>query len=109
MRRFGQIIRLRPDVVDEYKRIHVRIWPEIEAAIRESGITNYSIFFKDNLLFAYYEYTGPDDAYEARMTQLADAPRMQEWWGVTKAMQIPLDTRADSEWWADMEEVFHQD
>lgn len=109
MRRFGQMIRLRPEHEAEYKRIHVKIWPEIENAIREAGIRNYSIFLKDGIMFAYFEYIGPDDEFDARMEKLANAPRMQEWWGITKAMQIPLETRAEGEWWANMEEVFHQD
>lgn len=109
MRRFGQMIRLRPEHEAEYRRIHVKIWPEIENAIRESGIRNYSIFLKDGVMFAYFEYIGPDDEFDARMEKLANAPRMQEWWGITKAMQIPLETRAEGEWWANMEEVFHQD
>jgi L-rhamnose mutarotase len=109
MKRFGQVIGLKPEVLDEYKRIHVRIWPEIENAIRGAGIVNYSIFFKDNMLFAYFEYDGPDEEFEQRMDWLSNAPRMQEWWGITKAMQNPLSTRAEGEWWANMEEVFHQD
>ncbi len=109
MKRFGQVIRLRPGVTEEYKRIHVKIWSEIEGAIREAGIRNYSIYFKDGWLFAYFEYIGPEAELEARMERLANAPRMQEWWGITKAMQIPLETRAEGEWWANMEEVFHQD
>ena len=44
MRRFGQVLGLRPEKVDEYKRHHAGIWPEISAAIREAGIRNYSIF-----------------------------------------------------------------
>jgi len=109
VKRFGQVIEIRDSVIDEYKRIHVKIWPEIEHAIRESGITRYSIFWKDNLLFAYFEYTGPPEEFEARMEKVANAPRMDEWWDITKAMQKPLDTRAPDEWWANMEEVFHQD
>jgi L-rhamnose mutarotase len=109
MKRFGQTIYLRPEVEAEYRRIHVKIWPEIEDAIRVSGIRNYSIFLKDGVMFAYFEYIGPDDEFEARMETLANAPRMQEWWAITKAMQIPLETRAEGEWWANMEEVFHQD
>ena len=108
-KRFGQTIHLRPEVEAEYRKIHVKIWPEIEVAIRESGITNYSIFLKDGIMFAYYEYTGPDTEFEQRMEAMSNAPRMQEWWGITKAMQIPLPTRAEGEWWANMEEVFHQD
>lgn len=109
MKRFGQTVRLRPEIEEEYKRIHVKIWPEIEHAIRESGIRNYSIYLKDGIMFAYFEYIGPDDEFDARMETLGNAPRMQEWWAITKAMQIPLETRAEGEWWANMEEVFHQD
>jgi L-rhamnose mutarotase len=109
MKRFGQVIRLRPEVEEEYKRIHVKIWDEIADAIRAAGITNYSIYHKDGWLFAYFEYVGPEDEFDARMEALAKAPRMEEWWGITKAMQIPLETRAEGEWWANMEEVFHQD
>lgn len=109
MRRFGQTVRLRPEVEAEYKRIHIKIWQEIEDAIRISGIRNYSIYLKDGFMFAYFEYDGPDDEFAQRMETLANAPRMQEWWGITKAMQIPLETRAEGEWWANMEEVFHQD
>jgi L-rhamnose mutarotase len=109
MRRFGQTVRLRPEHEAEYKRIHVKIWKDIEDAIYKSGIRNYSIFLKDGVMFAYFEYIGPDDEFDKRMEELANAPRMQEWWGITKAMQIPLETRAEGEWWANMEEVFHQD
>jgi L-rhamnose mutarotase len=109
MKRIGQVIRLRPEVEAEYKQIHVKIWPEIEQAIYESGIRSYSIYLKDGWLFAYFEYHGPDEEFEARMEAVGRAPRMQEWWGITKAMQIPLETRAEGEWWANMEEVFHQD
>jgi L-rhamnose mutarotase len=109
MRRFGQTIHLRPEVETEYREIHVKIWSEIEVAIRASGICNYSIFLKDGVMFAYFEYAGPDDEFDQRMEDLGNAPRMQEWWRITKAMQIPLATRAKDEWWANMEEVFHQD
>ncbi|MDZ4764784.1 MAG: L-rhamnose mutarotase [Chloroflexota bacterium] len=109
MKRFGQVVRLRPEIEAEYKQIHVKIWDEIADAIRESGIRNYSIYLKDGWMFAYYEYEGPDAEFDARMEALGNAPRMQEWWTITKAMQLPLDTRAEGEWWANMEEVFHQD
>jgi L-rhamnose mutarotase len=109
MKRFGQMIRLRPEIIDEYKRIHIKIWPEIEQAIREAGIHNYSIYLKDGILFGYYEYDGPEAEFEMRMQKLANAPRMREWWDITEAMQIPIESRAPGEWWASMEEVFHQD
>ena len=101
-------VGVRKERLEEYKRIHVKIWPEIEQAIREAGITNYSIYYVDGQLFGYYEYTGPDDEYEARMRRLAAAPRMREWWDITEPMQVPRADRRPGDWWTLMEEVFHQ-
>jgi L-rhamnose mutarotase len=109
MRRFGQVIRVRPEAEAEYRKIHVKIWPVIEEAIAEAGIRNYSIFLKDGMLFAYFEYHGPDAEYEARMARLAQASRESGWWDLTESMQEPLETRQPGEWWANMEEVFRQD
>jgi L-rhamnose mutarotase len=105
----GQLVGLKPEALEEYKRIHVKIWPEIEAALVKAGITNYSIYHFQGQLFAYYEYTGPEHEYQARMQELAAAPRMREWWDVTEPMQVPLDGRPPGAWWAVMDEVFHQD
>jgi L-rhamnose mutarotase len=54
MKRFGQLIGLRPEVYEEYVRIHAAVWPEILEAIRKAGIRNYSIFHFEGKLFAYY-------------------------------------------------------
>ncbi|MGA9278709.1 L-rhamnose mutarotase [Ilumatobacter sp.] len=107
MRRFGQIIGIDPDRVDEYTAHHDAIWPEIAGALTEAEIGNYSIFFHGEHLFAYYEYHGPADEYEERMSAVADAPRMKEWWALVGAMQRPLADRPAGAWWTDMREVFH--
>ena len=109
MKRFGQLIGLRPEVLEEYKRYHAAVWPEILDAIHEAGIRNYSIFHFQGELFGYYEYVGPPAEYEARMATLAKAPRMRAWWDIMEPMQIPHPARKPGEWWTRMEEVFHQD
>ena len=109
MTRVAQLLGLRPERLEEYKRYHVSIWPEIAKAIREAGIRNYSIYHFRGQLFAYFEYTGPAAEYEARMDVLAKAPRMREWWDIMEPMQAPLEGRKPGTWWTDMEEVFHQD
>ena len=108
-RRFGLRLGLRAEDYEEYVRYHRKIWPEIESAIHEAGIRNYSIYHFHGELFGYYEYVGPPEDYEERMRALALAPRMREWWDIMEPMQIPHPNRESGAWWAEMEEVFHQD
>ena len=109
MKRMGKVIGLSAADVVEYKKAHAAVWPEVLRLIRAAGITNYSIYLKEpeNLLFAYMEYGGTDEA--ADMAIMAASPEMQRWWAWMEPMQRPLETRKPGEWWADMEEVFHTD
>ena len=105
--RVGQLIGIKPDRLQEYVAYHADVWPEVLDTIRVCNIRNYTIFHKDGRLFAYFEYVGDDLA--ADMVKMAADPKTQEWWAIMMPMQKPLDTRAEGEWWADMEEVFHVD
>jgi L-rhamnose mutarotase len=75
--------------------------------ISDCNIRNYSIYFKDDVLFSYFEYHGVD--FKADMAKMAADPKTQEWWAVMNPLQEPMATRKEGEWWADMEEVFHLD
>jgi len=107
MIRFGQVIGVKSEHLAEYKKYHAAVWPAILEKIKECNIQNYSIFYKNGLLFAYLEYTGSD--FEADMAKMAADPKTQEWWSIMKPMQDPVKNRKEGEWWADMEEVFHLD
>ena len=107
MQRYGQVIKVKPEAEAAYKRYHAAVWPEVSKTIRACNIQNYSIYLKGGFLFAYFEYIGKD--FEADMVKMAADPKTQEWWAVVKPLQDPLATRRPDEWWADMEEVFHQD
>ncbi len=107
MKRYGMVLGVRPERLEEYKEAHRHVWPEILAMIRGCNIRNYSIYYKDGMLFSYYEYVGDD--YDADMARMAADPKMQEWWAWMEPMQVPLETRSEGEWWAEMEEVFHAD
>jgi L-rhamnose mutarotase len=107
MKRYGMVLRLKPEREEEYKRYHAAVWPEVLNLIRACNIRNYSIFLKDGFLFGYFEYHGDD--YEADMATMAADPKMQEWWEIMEPMQDPLPSRGEGEWWAEMEEVFHTD
>jgi L-rhamnose mutarotase len=105
MRRYGSVIKVRRENILEYKRYHAAVWPEVLATIRACNIRNYSIFLKDDFLFGYFEYHGTD--YAADMAKMAADPKTQEWWAIMGPMQMPLETRTEGEWWANMQEVFH--
>lgn len=107
MKRYGMVIRVRPEKLDEYRRLHTAVWPEVLRMLAECNIRNYSIYHKDGYLFSYFEYLGSD--FAADMARMAADPATQQWWSVCKPCQEPLSTRAPGEWWADMEEVFHCD
>lgn len=107
MKRFGQVIGIRPEHLERYKKYHAAVWPEILDMIKKCNMQNYTIFYKDNHLYAYFEYTGED--FAADMALMAADPKTQEWWAIMEPMQDPVSTRGSGEWWANMEEVFHLD
>ncbi len=112
MKRFGWLIGLKEDKLDEYKKLHAAVWPKVLAMIKDCNIGNYSIYLRrlpdgKYYLFSYLEYTGRD--FDADCAKMAADETTQKWWDVCKPCQEPLATRSEGEWWADMEEVFHCD
>ena len=112
MKRYGSVIGLQPDKLAEYKKLHAAVWPDVLKMIKACHIRNYSIYLRRladgrDYLFSYFEYIGND--FAADMAKMAADPTTQRWWSVCKPCQQPLADRAPDEWWAAMEEVFHQD
>ncbi len=107
MKRFGQVIKVKPDQLEKYAYHHAHPWPEINDMIKKCNIANYSIYHKDGFLFAYFEYVG--DNFDGDMARMAADPKTREWWDLVKPFQEPLETRKEGEWWADMDEVYHLD
>lgn len=107
MKRYGQLLRLKPEHEAEYRRQHVAVWPEVLERIRRSHIRNYSIFLKDGILFAYFEYVGGD--FQADMRAMAADPATQRWWALMEPMQEKWPTATAEVWWTEMAEVFHAD
>ena len=107
MKRYGMVIKLRPEKYEFYKELHANTWPEVLSMIRACNIRNYTIYHKDGFLFSHFEYHGND--FAADMAKMAADPKTQEWWALTDPCQEPLESRAEGAWWAQMEELFHAD
>lgn len=104
VRRFGQVARFQPGSKEKYIKYHAEVWPKVLEQIQRSNIRNYSIFVKDEQLFAYFEYSGSD--FEEDMEKMAADPCTQEWWEVVKPL---LRADGNGECWENMNEVFHFD
>jgi L-rhamnose mutarotase len=97
-------MQVKPGFEQEYQRRHDEIWPELSAALRAAGISDYSIFLdKETLtLFAVQKLS---DGHTA--DDLPKLPVMRKWWDY---MGDIMDTNPDhSPVCKPLKEVFHLD
>ncbi len=107
VKRYGWIIKVKPGKLDYYKDLHANPWPQVNKMLKECNIQNYSIYYRDGLLFSYLEYTGTD--FDADMKKMAADSTTQRWWKETDPCQEPVGTAKEGVWWADLEEIYHLD
>lgn len=105
--RVGMVIKIKPEYIEEYKKLHADDNPGVRDLLTEANMRNFSIFLHQLddgnwYEFGYYEYTGDD--FEADMEKLAKHPRNIEWLEICDPMQIPLE---GYEGWAEMEQVYY--
>ena len=110
--RYGSVIGIKPENIEEYKRLHAAVWPTVLGKLKDVNVRNYSIYLaevdKDRFyLFSYFEYTGGD--FKADMARMAADPETKRWWKHTDPLQVPVPTRKEGEHWHTIEEVFHMD
>ena len=98
------LMTLKPESQAEYERRHNPIWPELEAILKQHGVTNYSIFLDrtNDRLFAYAEI-GSEEQWQS----IAETAVCQNWWRDMK--ELMLTNEDDSPLATPLEEVFHID
>ncbi|RMJ25725.1 DUF718 domain protein [Aspergillus sp. HF37] len=113
VRRFAQIVHLKPSAIQAYKACHANAWPEVLRQIEECNIKDYSIFFdNDRTLFSTFKYVGTD--LDGDMRRMHENPKVREWWAMTDGMQESLVPGAVSSekgpgWWKPLDEVFYKE
>jgi L-rhamnose mutarotase len=98
------VMQLRVGCLDEYRRRHDPIWPELGQTLTAHGVRNYSIFLHPETLqlFGCAEIES-----EERWAAIAQTPVCRRWWTSMRAlMAVHPD---DSPLSIALEEVFHQD
>jgi L-rhamnose mutarotase len=104
MKRVGFTMKLKPGMKDEYRRRHDEIWPELLELLRNSGVSDYSIFLDEttNTLFASQKVSGDGGSQD-----LGTLPVVQKWWA---SMADIMETNPDNSPVTNfVEELFHMD
>jgi L-rhamnose mutarotase len=104
MERVCFLLKVRPERLAEYKERHKAVWPEMLAALRETGWRNYSLFLRDDgLLVGYLE--APD--FQAALRGMAGREVNERWQREMAPFFEALDGRRPDEGMLALEEVFH--
>lgn len=107
MKRIGFILKVKQSVIEEYKKHHQAVWPEMLEALQRSGWHNYSLFMReDGLLFGYFETAESLEAAQAKMAQTEVNTRWQEF--MAPYFELPEGARPD-QMLIELQEVFHLD
>jgi len=106
MQRVAFVLKVKRDKIEEYKRRHREVWPEMLAALRETGWRNYSLYLReDGALFGYLET--PD--FEAARAGMAAKEVNARWQAEMAPFFEQLEGRQPDEGLLVLEEVFHLD
>ncbi len=105
MKRVGFQFKVRQDRLAEYKEQHKHVWPDMRAALRETGWHNYTLFMRaDGLIFGYFETEKDLETAQAGMADMEVNTRWQEF------MSSFMDASArPDETFVELEEYFHLD
>jgi L-rhamnose mutarotase len=100
------LIQAKPGMANEYQRRHNPIWPDLMKALKNYGVSNYSIFLHEDTgaLFGYLEVED-----EKKYESIAETDVCQRWW---KYMTEVLVCESDESPKAKediLKEVFHLD
>jgi L-rhamnose mutarotase len=105
MQRVCFLLKVRPDRLEEYRERHSAVWPEMRAALSETGWHNYSLFLReDGLLVGYLE----TDDFEAARAAMAERDVNTRWQAEMAPYFEELDGAPD-EGMVALREVFHLD
>jgi L-rhamnose mutarotase len=107
MKRVGFVLKVKQDKIEEYKRYHQAVWPEMLDALRRTGWHNYSLFLReDGLLFGYFE---TPDSFQAALKGMAQEKINAKWQELMAPYFEGLSDAHADESMVELEEVFHLD
>jgi len=107
MKRVAFLLKVREDKLEEYKRHHEAVWPEMLEALRRNGWHNYSLYLRpDGLLFGYFETSV---SFKAALEGMAQEEVNARWQEFMQPYFEALSGGRPDERMVELEEVFHLD
>ena len=107
MKRVGFILKVRQDKLEEYKRHHKAVWPEMLDALRRTGWHNYSLFMRDDgLLFGCFE---TPESFQVALAGMSQEEINKKWQDFMAPYFENLSGTHADESMVELEEVFHLD
>ncbi|TDW18404.1 L-rhamnose mutarotase [Kribbella kalugense] len=104
MNRYCFCLQVRPDRLEEYVDRHRNVWPDMQAALRDSGWHNYSLFLRDDgLLIGYVE----SEDLEAAQKAMAATEVNTRWQAQMTEFFKGIDGRPPDESFLLLPEIFH--
>ncbi len=100
------LLKVRADKLDEYRRRHKEVWPDMLDALRATGWHNYSLFLQpDGLLVGYLETLD----FEQARARMQEHPVNARWQAEMAPFFESLGSRTADAGMMPLEEVFHLD
>jgi L-rhamnose mutarotase len=103
MQRIAFLLRLRAGTEAAYDAAHANVWPEMLALLKRSGISEYSIFRRDQLLFL----TMHVEDFEQTWARIEADPINTRWQQAMAPYFAPLDPLRPGERFPMMQEIFY--
>jgi len=104
MERVAFLLRLKPGAGPAYDEAHQRVWPEMLALLKRAGITEYSIFRRDELLVLSMRV---EQDFETTWRQIESDPVNTRWQEAMSAYFAPMEGIRPGERFPMMREVFY--
>jgi L-rhamnose mutarotase len=92
--------------IAEYKRYHVKIWPEVKQSLVDAGVEKMEIYLLGTRMFMIMDVNDSFSLSKKAAMDLANA-KVQEWESIMHGLQQRLPgTGTGQYWWMEMERVF---
>ena len=107
MKRVGFLLKVKEGKIDEYKKHHEAVWPEMLDALRRTGWRNYSLFMRqDGLLFGYFE---AEKSFQASLDGMSKEEVNTKWQNFMAPFFEGMGSAHADQNMVELEEVFHLD